>query len=216
MIVRVTAAVSEALVAGLLAGYGVAIPMGPIGVLIVGLTARTSLRVGAGAALGVAAADGLYALLAVLGGGALAGLIEPVATPLRWLAALVLAVLAVRTSLAAVRHYRDPVAAPRAGPGLGTPVRAFLGLLGLTALNPMTVVYFAALVLGRRAGDGLGAAGEVAFVLAVFAASASWQLLLVGGGRLVGRLLAGPRGRLATALIASALIAVLAGWLLLL
>ena len=49
---------SEALVAGLLAGYGVAVPVGAIAVLIVGLTARTSLRVGAAAALGVATADG--------------------------------------------------------------------------------------------------------------------------------------------------------------
>jgi hypothetical protein len=47
----------DALVSGLLAGYGVAIPVGAIGVLILGLSARTSLRIGAGAALGVATAD---------------------------------------------------------------------------------------------------------------------------------------------------------------
>jgi hypothetical protein len=60
--------VTEALISGLVAGYGVAIPVGTIGLLILGLSARTSLRVGAGAALGVAAADGIYALVAVLGG----------------------------------------------------------------------------------------------------------------------------------------------------
>jgi len=53
--------VTEALISGLLAGYGVAVPVGAIGVLILSLSARTRLLVGAGAGLGVATADGLYA-----------------------------------------------------------------------------------------------------------------------------------------------------------
>jgi arginine exporter protein ArgO len=206
--------VSEALVAGLLAGYGIAVPVGPITILIANLAARSSWRVGAGAALGVGSADGLYALAAALGGTALVGLVEPVATPLRWLAALILLGLAARTGLTAVRGYRDPVAAARVRPGLGTPIRAYLGLLGLTLLNPMTIVHFGALVLGRQAADGLSAGGELVFVAAALTASTSWQLLVAGGGRLVGRLLTGPRGRLATALAASAVIAALAVYLL--
>ncbi len=202
---------TAALVAGLLAGYGVAVPVGAIAILIIGLTARTCLRVGVGAALGVATADGLYAIVAVLGGAALAGLIQPVAGPLRWVAAAVLVVLAARTALIAVRHHRDPAAAPpQSGLSLGTPARAYLGLLGLTLLNPMTIVYFSALVLGRQASDGLSLAGEVVFVVAAFAASASWQLLIAGSGSLVGRIFTGPRGRLLTALASSVVIVVLA------
>jgi arginine exporter protein ArgO len=53
------------------------------------------------------------------------------------------------------------------------------------------------------------------FVLAVFTASASWQLLLAGGGAVLGRLLAGPVGRLCTSLVSSAVIAGLAVHLLL-
>jgi len=202
--------VSGALVAGLLAGYGVAVPVGAIAILIIGLTARTSLRVGVAAALGVATADGVYAALAVLGGAALAGAIAPLAGPMRWVAAAVLLALALRTGVTAVRHHRDPVAAARADGGLRTPTRAYAGLLALTLLNPATIVYFVALVLGRRSGDGFTVAGEVVFVGAVFAASASWQLLLAGGGTLVGRALAGPRGRLVTALVSSGVILVLA------
>ena len=198
-----------ALVAGLLAGYGVAVPVGAIAALIVSLTARTSLRVGAAAALGVATADGLYALVAVLGGAAVAGLIEPIATPLRWAAAAVLVDMAIRTTVTALRHYRDPTKV-REATGLGTPGRAYFGLLGLTLLNPATIVYFGALVLGRQSVDGLDAGGEVVFVVAAFAASASWQLLIAGGGTLVGRALSGPRGRLATAMVSSAVIVVLA------
>jgi arginine exporter protein ArgO len=250
--------VSAAFWAGVVAGYGVAVPVGAIAVLIAGLTARTSLRVGAAAGLGAATADGVYALIAVLGGAALAAAITPIATPLRWVAAVVLVLLAAYTARSALRR-RSPVtddvaepvspaspAAPthdeaadarrvdpavleapargsavrRAGRGAArgaaagrdtawadtpTPGRAYLGVLGLTLLNPATIVYFGALVLGRG-----GTGGGVWFVTGAFLASASWQLLIAGGGALVGRLLTGERGRRITALVSSVVIAILA------
>jgi arginine exporter protein ArgO len=205
---------TDAFLAGLVAGYGVAVPVGAIAILIMGLSARTSLAVGASAAMGVATADGVYAAVAVLGGAALAGAIAPVATPLRIVAAAVLVALAVHTAYGAVRHYRDPTRAARSDTGLGTPRRAYLGVLALTLLNPATIVYFAALVLGRQAGDTLSAAGETAFVAGALLASASWQLLIATGGSLVGRLLSGRRGRLATAVVSSVLILALAVWVL--
>ncbi|AGZ40437.1 LysE family transporter [Actinoplanes friuliensis] len=187
-------------VAGVIAGYGVAVPVGAIAVLIAGLTARTSLRVGAAAGLGAATADGIYALLAVLGGAALAGAVAPIATPLRWAAAGVLLLLAAHTAWSALR--KPAVAASTDTTTAGA---AYLGVLVLTLLNPMTIVYFAALVLGRG-----GAGGGVWFVLGAFLASASWQLLIAGGGSLIGQILTGPRGRRTTALISSAVITILA------
>jgi arginine exporter protein ArgO len=201
--------VTDVLIEGLLAGYGVAVPVGAIAALIISLTARTSLQVGSAAALGVATADGLYALVAVLGGAALAGVIEPISGPLRWAAMIALLGIAVRSALVAIRHYRDPLQR-REQSGLSTPGRAYAGLLGLTLLNPMTIVYFGALVLGRGDGEKLSVAAAAVFVIAAFAASASWQLLVAGGGALVGRLLTSPRGRLITALAAGGVIVVLA------
>ena len=101
---------SAAFLAGMVAGYGVAVPVGAIAVLIAGLTARTSLRVGAAAGLGAATADGVYALVAVIGGAALAGLVAPVAVPLQWAAAGVLLVLAAHTMIAAILRRRHGVA----------------------------------------------------------------------------------------------------------
>jgi arginine exporter protein ArgO len=194
--------VSAAFLAGVAAGYGVAVPVGAIAVLIANLSARVSLRVGAAAGLGAATADGIYALVAVAGGAAVAGVIAPIAGPLRWVAAAVLLALAAWTAAGAIRHrHRTP--AQRAQP-VGV-LRAYLGILGLTLLNPATVIYFAALVLGRG-----GTGGGVWFVAGAFLASASWQLLVAGGGSLVGRLLTGERGRLITALVSSAVIAALA------
>ncbi|MER5310303.1 LysE family transporter [Streptomyces sp. NPDC002773] len=201
---------TAAVVAGLLAGYGIAIPVGAVGAYLVAVAARTDWRTGAGAALGVAAADGLYALLAVAGGAALVPVLAPVTTPLRWASALVLAVLAVRAAWVALAAYREGGLASRDDGTALTPGRAFLTFLGITILNPMTVVYFAALVLatGPSAPDGLS--DRTAFVLAALAASASWQLLLALGGTLLGRTLTGARGRLGTALASSAVIVVLA------
>jgi arginine exporter protein ArgO len=206
----VSAGAGEVALSGLLAGYGVAVPVGAIGALIATLAARTSWRVGAAAALGVATADGVYAVVAVLGGAALAGIIAPVSGVLRWVAAVVLLGLAARTARDALRHRGEQATARKADGRMGRPLGAYLTLLGLTLLNPATIVYFGALVLGRQADDGLSAGAEALWVVAAFVASASWQLALAGGGTLLGRLLTSARGRLWTALTSSAVIAVLA------
>ncbi|SME93282.1 LysE family transporter [Streptomyces sp. Amel2xC10] len=199
-----------ALVAGLVAGYGIAVPVGAVATYLVSLTARTSLRTGVCAALGVAAADGLYALLATVGGSAVAVALRPVLVPLRWASALVLLALAARGALTAVRRYRARHLAVRAVPPPPSAWRAFLSLLGITLLNPATVVYFAALVLGSGASDAVRPLEQGVFVVAAFAASASWQVLVAGGGALLGRALTGHRGRLVTALVSSAVMTVLA------
>ncbi|MER6026050.1 LysE family transporter [Streptomyces sp. NPDC001851] len=199
-----------ALVAGLLAGYGIAVPVGAVGTYLVALTARTSWKTGACAALGVAAADGLYALIAVLGGSALAHALQPVTYPLRWIAGSVLVVLAVRGAAQAIAHHRQPRPAARSDAARERPARAFIGLWGVTMMNPLTVLYFAALVLGGQTSAEPSPLERAVFVVAAFAASASWQLLLAGGGALLGRLLTGSRGRLCTALASSAVMAALA------
>ncbi|MET0965402.1 MAG: LysE family transporter, partial [Nakamurella sp.] len=170
-----------ALLAGLLAGYGIALPVGAVASYLVTLTARTSGKVGAAAGLGVASADGLYALIAVVGGAALTGVISRIAGPLRWASAVVLLLLAARIAWTSIRDHRSGALGPPAELST-TPGRAYVSLLGITLLNPVTVLYFSSLVLGSQA-TGLGGAGASAvFVLAAFAASASWQLVLVAGG----------------------------------
>jgi arginine exporter protein ArgO len=193
--------VSAPFLAGVAAGYGIAVPVGAIGVLIAGLSARSSLRVGAAAGLGAATADGIYAAIAVVGGAAVADVIAPIAVPLRWVAAAVLLGLAATTAWGAFRG-RGATAQPERP---ATPLRAYAAILALTLLNPATVIYFAALVLGRG-----GAGGGAWFVAGAFLASASWQLLIAGGGSLIGRLLTGSRGRMVTALVSSVVIAILA------
>ncbi|MDI2131364.1 LysE family transporter [Yinghuangia seranimata] len=207
---------TEALLPGLLAGYGIAMPVGAMTVLILTLSARNSLAYGLAAGLGTATADGLYALLAVLGGAALASAIEPAASWLQVAAAVVLAGIAAKGLADALRQRRTAAGAGTeegsrqrvaADRSLG---RTYFGVLGLTMLNPTTVVYFAALVIGGQStGEGSFAAGGV-FVAAATVASASWQVMLALGGAAVGRVLTGPRGRLWTALVGNSVILLLA------
>jgi threonine/homoserine/homoserine lactone efflux protein len=179
----------EAIAAGLIAGYAIAIPVGAIAVLIIHTGIQHGLRAGMVAGAGAATADGVYALLAVVAGVAAARLLGEFQTPLRLTAGLVLILIALR-SLAGLRGPRDD-GAPAAAVAAARHRRTFVVLLGLTLLNPVTVVYFAALVLGL---PELGGAPErAAFVGAVFLASLSWQSLLAAIGAVLGR---GPAHRL--------------------
>jgi threonine/homoserine/homoserine lactone efflux protein len=202
-----------AALAGVLAGLGIAMPLGAIGAYLVTLTARAGWRVGAAAALGVATADGLYATVAVVGGQVVADVVAPVAGPLRVAAALVLAGVAVSITVSAVRSARRGGSDVDAGQRLAaapTARRAYAGLLALTIANPATVVYFVALVVGNRSADAGSGLVALAFVVGAFLASASWQLLLVGGGHALGVLASSARGRLVVSLVASLLVLALA------
>ncbi len=229
---------TPALLAGLLAGYAIAIPVGGIAAYLLTLTARTSWTVGAAAALGVASVDALYALVAVVAGAAAGAVVEPVAGPLRWLAVAVLGILALRlaarsATVAPANAVTDPTGLPSPTNALGPnqalapsktadpssapnpskapgPARAFGHLAGLTLINPATVSYFAALVIGARATSNLQVIDEIAFVLGVFLASASWQLTLACGGALLGRYFTSRRGHRMLGLTSAVVIGLLA------
>ncbi|MBL8057511.1 MAG: LysE family transporter [Anaerolineales bacterium] len=168
---------------GLLAGYAIAVPVGAIAVLILEIAMRRGLAEGAAAGAGAASVDLLYAALAGLAGQALAPVLAPLAGPLRWASALVLIGLGLwgLGRLWASRAQRaSELAAPALLPGgLG---RTYVQFVGLTLLNPMTVAYFTALMLGQNARAPLLGGDRLIFVLGVAVASFSWQFLLAGLG----------------------------------
>ena len=169
----------DALLLGAIAGYAIAMPVGPIAVLIL----RTGMRDGRGSALaagaGCATADLLYASAAMLAGPALVSVIAPVLTPARLVAAILLIVVAVR-------GLRAPDATvpsdERASVG-----RTYATVLGLTLLNPSTIIYFASLAVGLPAISAEPLARGL-FIVAAATASLSWQwLLALAGSSLHGR-----------------------------
>ena len=194
----------EVALSGLVTGWAIAIPVGAVGAFLVSLTARTSWRVGVGGALGIAAVDGVYALLAVVAGASLAVLLRPVTSELRIVSGIVLLLVAAFTLRQTLRARSDAVRA-----GAVSPLRAFGLFVAITAVNPATVVYFAAIVLGSWTLTETAAQSAV-FVGAAFVASASWQLLLAAGGATLGQAISSPRGRTVTGLVSAAVIALLA------
>jgi arginine exporter protein ArgO len=189
--------VTAAFLAGAAAGYGIAIPVGAIAVLILETALRRGFRLGAVAGAGAAVVDGFYAAVAAVFGAAVAAALSPWGRPLKALAVAVLVVIAVRGLVLVARDRRREragspgatgMAKPRTRPG-GDVIRTFLAFVGLTLLNPLTVVYFGALVLGLPVAGAGGAdpAGKAAFVVGAFLASLSWQTLLAAFGALLHR-----------------------------
>jgi arginine exporter protein ArgO len=201
------------LAAGALAGLAVAMPVGAVGSYLLGLAARSPWRTAAAAALGVASVDGAYAVLAALGGVGLRRSLERSGPDLAVAAAVVLAAVSGRTAWVAVRRFRRPAGAAPVPPLRPGP--AYLLLVAMTAVNPATLVTFAAVVLARSGSGAPTWARAALFAAGAFLASATWQLLLASGGSLLGRLLRGARGQLGVGLASSALMLALAVTLLL-
>ncbi len=181
---------------GMAAGLAVAIPLGPIGLLIVDRGMRHGRRVGLAAAAGVATTDLVYAVLALTATAWATRVLEPVTRPATCLAAGIIAMLGLRGFAGARErpgHGATAVQVPLAHTvSPGRPVATFAGFAALTAVNPATVLYFSALTLALT--DHLDVSGT----RAVFAAGAGlgsfgWQAALaVLGAHLGSR----PRPRL--------------------
>src|SRR5512134_50178 len=119
---------SDVLLAGVLAGLAVAVPVGAIAVLIIETTIRHGYRVGWAAGAGAATVDGGYALLAAFFGAAIAALLAPWTVALRLASAALLVAIAVRGLVAVRRPPGDAI--DEDPPSMR---RAYALVLGLTA-----------------------------------------------------------------------------------
>jgi threonine/homoserine/homoserine lactone efflux protein len=168
---------------GILAGYGIAIPVGAIAILIVETGLRLGFRAGFAAGAGAATADFVYAALAALAGQTLAEALTPYALPLKIASAAVLIGLGAWGMWHAARRSTAPASAAQPALAVEAPRAIYARFVGLTLLNPLTIAYFAALILGRSA-EIPGWAGRAAFVVGAALASLSWQSLLAATGAL--------------------------------
>ncbi len=172
---------------GVAAGLAVAIPLGPIGLLIVDRGMRHGRAVGLAAAAGVAVTDLVYAVLALTATAWAVRIVEPVTAPATYLAAAVIAAIGVRGLLQARRlpaedgHLNGVVEAAAAGRA-----RTFAGFVALTAINPATVLYFTGLSLALM--DRVGSVGaRLTFLAGIGIGSFAWQAALAWFGAQLGR-----------------------------
>ncbi|MFJ6717548.1 LysE family transporter [Streptomyces sp. NPDC091259] len=172
---------------GAVAGLGVAMPMGAMSVLLL-QEAMRHRRTAVAAAAGIAVVDLGYAASATALGPWVATSVGPVEAWVRLAAGIVLLTIAAR-GLRATRRARaaPPAAAPPCpaapAPAGGRPTATFARYVGLTAVNPTTALYFAALTTAQGASLRTGGA-VAAFLAGVGLASLVWQQLLVVVGSL--------------------------------
>lgn len=158
---------------GLVIGFSIAAPVGPIGLLCIRRSLANGRLAGLVSGLGAATADALYGVVAALGLTAVTRLLLEHQRLLQFGGALFLIYLGVVT-------FRTPPSTDTAhaatAPNLPS---AYASTFALTLANPMTILSF----IGIFAGLGLGASGagplaSLALVVGVFLGSAAWWLML--------------------------------------
>ncbi len=174
----------ELFIKGLVIGFGIAAPVGPIGILCIRRTLTGGHLAGFVSGLGAAAADAFYGFVAAFGLTLVGNVLTQHVRGLTLAGGILLIYLGVAEWRATPP---DPAAVPTTNPiGL---IRNFTSTLLLTLTNPMTIASFAAIF----AGFGLvGPAGAVdaaqrdyldiaVLVGGVFLGSSAWWLTLSTG-----------------------------------
>ena len=161
---------------GIVIGFAIAAPVGPIGVLCIRRTLADGRVSGLVSGLGAATADALYGAVAALGLTFVAEFLMGGESWLRLVGGAFLLFLGVRTFLARPAGRAAPEARRIGLPG------AYASTFFLTLTNPTTILSFAAIFAGLGvAGDASGSAlSAMLLVLGVFFGSATWWFVLSG------------------------------------
>jgi len=163
------------LLRGILIGFSIAAPVGPIGVLCIRRTLADGRAAGLVSGLGAATADALYGCIAGFGLTLISNFLVSQQVWLRLVGGLFLCYLGVKTLLS------KPAAQAAVAKGSGL-LGAYASTFLLTVTNPVTIIAFAAVFAGlglANTSGNYGAAGVL--VAGVFLGSALWWLLLSGG-----------------------------------
>lgn len=165
----------EVLLKGIVLGFGIAAPVGPIGVLCIRRTLAEGRWVGLATGLGAATADALYGAVAAFG---LTLVMQALVAQRLWLGLIGGAFLLVL----GWRTFRAPPAqtAAKANTGQGL-WAAFFSTFGLTLTNPLTILSFVAVFAGLGVAAGAGLSEAAVLVMGVFIGSALWWLTLTTG-----------------------------------
>jgi threonine/homoserine/homoserine lactone efflux protein len=161
---------AEFLLRGIILGFSIAAPVGPIGVLCIRRTLAEGRGSGLASGLGAATADAIYGCVAGLGLTFISSYLVSQQVWLRLVGGAFLCYLGIRTFLARPADQ----AAPAQGNGL---IGAYGSTFLLTLTNPMTILSFAAAFAGLGLADTGGEYGSAAtLVLGVFLGSTLWWL----------------------------------------
>jgi threonine/homoserine/homoserine lactone efflux protein len=165
------------LLRGLVIGFSIAAPVGPIGVLCIRRTLADGRAAGLVSGLGAASADACYGFVAAFGLTFISNILIDQKNWLHVIGGAFLCYLGVRTFLA------QPAAQSQAtSTESHSLVAAYSSTMFLTLTNPMTILSFAAVFAGLGIASASGDYATAAILVGgVFLGSAAWWLLLSGG-----------------------------------
>jgi threonine/homoserine/homoserine lactone efflux protein len=165
----------DLLLKGLIIGFSIAAPVGPIGVLCIRRTLAEGRATGLVSGLGAATADAIYGCIAGFGLTFISSVLISQQLWLRLIGGAFLCYLGIKTLL--VRPAEQ--AASVEGNGL---LGAYASTFFLTLTNPLTILSFVAIFAGLGAASAGGNyLAATMLVCGVFIGSALWWLVLSGG-----------------------------------
>lgn len=199
---------------GFWSGLGLAVPLGPMAILLITTTISRGRRTGYIGALAMASVDFSYALVVFALGTIVLQAIRPLVLPLRIFGSIVLLVVAVQLFRKA--RISNLEARKVSESSTRNSIATFATFFGLTVINPATAFYFLAItpsVAQITAGEGL-TFNVLYFGLGVFTGSIIWQFTLAGSAHFVSKRIT-PSFQRGLQYGGAALIAILAVWLIL-
>jgi threonine/homoserine/homoserine lactone efflux protein len=172
---------------GAFAGLALAIPLGPMAILLISTTIKHGRGIGVFGALAMATVDFCYAAVVFAFGNLAISLLTDWLFPMRLAGSLILTIVAVRIFLdarksSALNLSSDPIAKP-------TRLATFAKFFGLTVLNPATAFYFVGITpsVAELASSGALLVGIGLFAIGVFIGSVVWQFGLVYAANLTSK-----------------------------
>ncbi|MCG5059750.1 MAG: LysE family translocator [Limnoraphis sp. WC205] len=157
---------------GLLVGFSIAAPVGPIGVLCIRRSLTYGKKTGFISGLGAATADAMYGCIAGFGLSLVSNFLVSQQVLFKIFGGLFLCYLGLKTFLE-----KPATEAATSNQIAG----AFASTFFLTITNPMTILSFLAIFAGLGLATANHYLDAVILVLGVFIGSASWWLLLASG-----------------------------------
>ena len=182
----------EFLIKGIVIGFSIAAPVGPIGILTIGRSLAHGPLAGLATGLGAATADAIYGCVAGFGLTVISAMLFSFQTWLLLAGGLFLCGLGLATlgkkPPAQLEKKSDPIFRGYA--------LAYLSALFLTLTNPVTIMAFMAIFAGLGLGVATGKVAEaVSLVMGVFLGSCLWWFILTFGvGQLKQKLTARRQG----------------------
>ncbi len=166
----------ELFLKGILAGWLVSIPLGPVGVLCIQRTINKGRLAGFFSGLGATFADTFFALIAGLGITFIVKFIEEKQVYFQILGGIIVVAIGINLFIAnPVKQYK------MVRRGKHTVFRDLISVFFLTFSNPLTILFFIAYFAGINLASGTMEVEHVGMmVVGVAAGSASWWFLLSG------------------------------------